>query len=53
MTGDWQEDKLSLKLYDKLLREIRRTHPVEIPYPKTRRLTEQGLPFGFVEISKL
>lgn len=53
LTGDWQQDVLSAKLYERLIRDLRKTHPTDIPYPKTRRLTEEGLPFGFVEISKI
>jgi CRISPR-associated protein Csm5 len=51
MTGDWQEDLLTPKDYDALLNEIRPNKPVNITYPKTRRMASDGTPLGFIKLS--
>jgi len=52
MTGDWQSDRLSNALYDKLLVEVRDRRYEDFILPKTRRMTAEGLPLGFVKMTK-
>lgn len=60
MTGGWPIGKdrmgdyiLSDATWKDLKRRLRRrNYPDDIPFPKTRKLMEGGVPFGFVKISK-
>jgi len=52
MTGDWQVDKFLDRDFDQLIKELRPKHNINLPYPKTRRMAENGMPLGFVRISK-
>lgn len=52
ITGDWQPEKFSEQMFEKLVKALRPKHPIELPYPKTRRMTWEGVPFGFIKIEK-
>lgn len=56
MTGAWakEENTLSNNDWSLLKRNLRRgNYPDNVPFPKTRKLTEGGVPLGFVKISLL
>ena len=54
MTGDWQEEKFSEKQYRKLAATVRRNRQRDhLPFPKTRKMTFEGEPFGFISLKKL
>lgn len=50
ITGDWHGEMTDSD-YDSLVRTIRPRHPVEIIFPKTMRLADEGIPLGFVKLS--
>lgn len=50
MTGDWH-GSMNDDDYDKLLKTIRSRHPVDLIFPKTMRLAEDGMLLGFVKLS--
>ena len=50
MTGDWQEDMMTEKDLDALIKELRPKHDVNLTFPKTRRMASDGTPLGFVKL---
>lgn len=52
MTGDWQEDMMTDRDLDALIKELRPKHDIHLTYPKTRRMASDGTPLGFIKITK-
>lgn len=52
ITGGWQKGKFTKEAYTRLKVHVRRFHrtPPHLPLPKSRRMTWEGVPLGFVEI---
>jgi CRISPR-associated protein Csm5 len=49
MTGGWQSI-LDDDLYDSLVKAVRPRTPVDLPFSKTTRFVEGGMPLGFVKM---
>ena len=52
MTGDWQEDMMTDKDLDALIKELRPKHDINLTYPKTRRMASDGTPLGFIQLTQ-
>lgn len=52
-TGGWQEEVLKIEDQKKLAKQARRKPNAtdELPFPKSRRIVEDGTPLGFVKLS--
>lgn len=58
MTGGWlsgkdNDDKyiLSDRTYNELTNNLRKNYPDDMPFPKTRKMIDGGMPLGFVKLT--
>lgn len=51
ITGGWQNYKMNDRDLDKVIETQRPKHPTSLLFPKTRRMTEAGMPLGFVQLT--
>ena len=51
MTGGWAKDELDDRAWEELKGQLRKKrYNQEVPYPKTRKLTHEDMPMGFVKM---
>lgn len=51
ITGGWQKHKMEKDHYENLVGLLRPNKPQHLLYPKTRRMTADGIPLGFVKLT--
>lgn len=51
ITGGWQNYKMSDRNLDEIIKTQRPKHPTHLLFPKTRRMTEKGIPLGFIQLT--